>query len=211
MADIFELFKKISSAESTPNAPITHLVVGLGNPGEKYQYTRHNAGFLFLDTLCNRYGARIDRAKFHGFCGEVTVGKNRLLLLKPQTMMNLSGESVAAAASFYKIPPERVIVIYDDISLNVAQLRVRRKGSAGGHNGIKSIIAHLGSEDFPRIKVGVGQKPHPDYDLAAWVLSDFDAKEREALRSAYDVAAQGLEKMLGGDVDAAMQICNSHR
>ena len=212
MADIFELFKKISTGDSTASrTPITHLVVGLGNPGEKYQYTRHNAGFLFLDTLCNAYGVRMDRARYHGLCREVTVGESRVLLLKPQTMMNLSGESVAAAASFYKLPPERVIVVYDDISLAVAQLRVRRKGSAGGHNGIKSIIEHLGSEEFPRIKVGVGQKPHPDYDLAAWVLSDFTVQEREALRASFAVAKQGMEKMLQGDVDAAMQLCNAHR
>lgn len=208
MADIFELFKRISSEESAKREPVSHLVVGLGNPGDKYFTTRHNAGFLTMDYIAQKYSAKIDRVKFKALCGEATIGGKRVLLMKPQTFMNNSGESVGEAASFYKIAPENIIVICDDVNLDVARLRVRRKGSDGGQNGMKSIINHLGSDAFPRIKIGVGQKPHPDYDLASWVLSEFSEEDKKKLFDSFSVVCNGVEKILAGDVDGAMQVCN---
>ena len=208
MSNIFDLFRQISS-ESSTHEPITHLLVGLGNPGAKYEYTRHNAGFLFLDALCQKKGARIDRAKFDALCGEVTLGGHRVLLMKPQTMMNLSGKAVSAAASFYHISPENILVVFDDISLPVGRMRVRRQGSHGGHNGIKSIISSLGSDAFPRIKLGVGEKPHPDYDLVNWVLSEFSGTERRILTPVFEKAGEGAELILSGNVEGAMQSCNA--
>ena len=208
MADIFELFKKISSENTAPSGPITHIVVGLGNPGGEYLHTRHNAGFLAIDYICQKYGARTNKSAHKGLCGEATIGGKRVLLVKPQTFMNLSGESVRAVLDFYKIKPENLIIIYDDISLDVGRLRVRRDGSAGGHNGIKSIIANIGTQVFPRIKVGVGQKPHPDYDLASWVLSEFKNDELKALEGTFPSVCEGLEKILTASIDDAMQICN---
>ena len=212
MANIFDLFKQIENKknnDSAKNEPISYLVVGLGNPGDKYFHTRHNAGFLALDFISQKAGAKIDRSKFKAIVGEATIGGKRVLLMKPQTFMNASGEAVSEAAGFYKIPPENIIVIFDDISLDVGRLRVRRDGSAGGHNGIKSIISCIGSDKFPRIKIGVGQKPHPDYDLADWVLSEFPKEDREKLFDMFGFAHEGLVKLLSGDADSAMQICNS--
>jgi PTH1 family peptidyl-tRNA hydrolase len=208
MADIFELFKKISSENTAPSGPITHVVVGLGNPGAEYLHTRHNAGFLAIDYICNKYNARVNKSAHKALVGEATIGGKRVLLVKPQTYMNLSGESVKSALDFYKIKPENLIVIYDDISLDVGRLRVRRDGSAGGHNGIKSIIANIGTQIFPRIKVGVGQKPHPDYDLASWVLSEFKNEELKALEGTFPTVCEGLEKILTASIDDAMQVCN---
>ncbi len=208
MADIFELFKKISSENTASREPITHVVVGLGNPGAQYLHTRHNAGFLAIDHICNKYGARVNKSAHKGLVGEATIGGKRVLLVKPQTFMNLSGECVRAALDYYKISPDNLIVIYDDISLDVGRLRVRRDGSAGGHNGIKSILEHLDTKTFPRIKIGVGQKPHPDYDLASWVLSEFKSDELKTLESTFPTVCEGLEKMLSSSIDDAMQICN---
>ena len=209
MANIFDLFKQIS-ADSAPTAggSVEYILVGLGNPGSQYERTRHNAGFLVIDKLAQKYGARIDRAKFKALVGEATIAGKRVLLMKPQTFMNLSGEAVSEAARFYKVEPERVIVLSDDISLEVGRLRVRRKGSDGGHNGLKSIRAHLGSEAYPRIKIGVGQKPCAEYDLADWVLSAFSAEELKALLDSYELVAKGVERILAGDIDGAMQLCN---
>ena len=212
MADIFDLFKQIADkrdSASAQNEPISHIVVGLGNPGDKYFHTRHNAGFLALDYISQKANTKIDRSKFKALVGEASIGGKRVLLMKPQTFMNLSGEAVAEAANFYKIAPENIIVIFDDISLDVGRVRVRRDGSAGGHNGIKSIIACIGSEKFPRIKIGVGQKPHPDFDLADWVLSEFSKEDKEKLFNMFGYSYDGLVKLLQGDVDGAMQICNS--
>ena len=208
MADIFELFKKISTEGSAKREPISHIVVGLGNPGDKYFTTRHNAGFLTMDYIAQKYSAKIDRLKFKSLCGEATIGGKSVLLMKPQTFMNNSGEAVGEAASFYKIAPENIIVICDDVNLDVARLRVRRKGSDGGQNGMKSIINHLGSDAFPRIKIGVGQKPHPDYDLASWVLSEFSEEDKKKLFESFTVVCNGVEKIIAGDVDGAMQVCN---
>lgn len=208
MADIFELFKKISSENSTSREPISHIVVGLGNPGAQYVHTRHNAGFLAIDYICQKYNARVNKSAHKGLVGEATIGGKRVLLVKPQTFMNLSGECVRAVLDFYKISPDNLIIIYDDISLDVGRLRVRRDGSAGGHNGIKSILEHLGTKTFPRIKIGVGQKPHPDYDLASWVLSEFKDDELKALEGTFPTVCEGLEKILTSSIDDAMQICN---
>ncbi len=168
------------------------LIVGLGNPGRQYAATRHNIGFLALDRLADSLGVRPNRAKFRGIGCPAAAGGQKLYLLKPETMMNLSGLAVSQAAHFYKLPPERVIVLFDDISLGPGRLRIRASGSAGGHNGVKSIIGALGSDAFPRVKIGVGAKPHPDYDLAAWVLSTFSAQEKKLLDPAIDHAAEAV-------------------
>ncbi len=210
MADIFDLFKQIAKKEEAPHAPVTWLIVGLGNPGDKYKMTRHNAGFLTLDYLAEQYGARIDRAKFHALCGEASIGKHRVLLLKPQTLMNASGLAVQEAAAFYKLSPDHILVISDDIAQDVGKMRVRRKGSAGGQKGLNDIITCMGTDAIPRLRMGVGQKPHPDYDLGDWVLSEFRGEERERLFSTFPTAKLGIEKLLDGDFDTAMQICNSY-
>ncbi len=186
-----------------------YLIVGLGNPGKKYEFTRHNAGFLFVDILSEKFAFTVKKLKFHALIGEARINGKRCLVMKPQTMMNCSGEAVKEACSFYKIPPENVIVVFDDISLDVGKLRIRRNGSAGGHNGIKSIINHLGSDNFPRIKVGVGAKPHPDYDLADWVLSEFTRTEGKQLRVAVDNACEAVALMVSGETERAMSNFNS--
>ena len=167
----------------------TWLIVGLGNPGREYEKTRHNAGFRALDILADKLGCKVDKAKFQGLYGQVNFKGRKLLLLKPQTFMNLSGRSVLQISAFFHVPPQNIIVLFDDISLEPGRLRLRKDGSAGGHNGIKSIIAELGSQDFPRVKIGVGAKPHPDFDLADWVLSAFSAQEEKALQPALERAA----------------------
>ena len=179
------------------------LIVGLGNPGENYARTRHNVGFRVIDRLAAQLGVKVDRAKFRGLYGQGSYKGLKLILLKPQTFMNNSGLSVMDAARFYKLPAERVIVLFDDISLDVGRLRVRADGSAGGHNGIKSIIGALNSQSFPRVKVGVGAKPHPDYDLADWVLSNFTKTEEAALSGVIDDAAAAVLELIGHGVQAA--------
>ncbi len=164
------------------------MIVGLGNPGQKYAETRHNVGWQTLELLAQQLGVKINKIRFQSTYCIANAGGMKLLLLKPQTYMNLSGEAVRAAQSYFHLPPERTIVIFDDISLPVGRIRVRGDGSAGGHNGIKSIIAETGSEDFPRVKIGVGAKPHPDYDLADWVLSSFSASEKKLLQPAMEHA-----------------------
>ena len=208
MADIFELFKKISSGDAQPKAKITHIVVGLGNPGDKYYSTRHNAGFLSIDYISQKYSAKVDRVKFKALCGEAVIGGAGVLLMKPQTYMNNSGEAVREAAAFYKIPVENVIVICDDVNLDVARLRVRRKGSDGGQKGLRSISEHMSSDAMPRIRIGVGQKPHPDYDMADGVLSEFSEEDKKRLFDSFGRVCMGLERILAGDFDGAMQICN---
>ena len=208
MANIFDLFKQISSEKSEGISPVEYIVVGLGNPGPQYEKTRHNAGFILIDALAQKYSVRIDRAKYKALVAEANIGGKRVMLMKPQTFMNLSGEAVGEAARFFKLDASHVIVLSDDISLDVGKLRVRRKGSAGGHNGLKSINEHLSSEEYPRIKIGVGQKPHPEYDLASWVLSNFSSDEYKRLTDLCDTVVAGVERIISGDVDSAMQICN---
>ena len=187
------------------------LIVGLGNPGPEYAKSRHNIGFRCIDILADKLGVKIDRAKFEGLYGQTEYHGHKLYLLKPLTYMNLSGRSVLQLSSFFKIPPERIIVIFDDISLDPGRLRVRGNGSAGGHNGIKSIIAELGSQEFPRVKIGVGAKPHPDFDLAAWVLSTFSASEEKALAVSLENGAKAaLTLMTQGVSEAANKFNGSH-
>ena len=165
------------------------LIVGLGNPGKEYEKTRHNCGFRALDVLAQKLGCKVDKGKFQGLYGQTTYNGTKLLLLKPLTYMNLSGRSVLQLSAYFHIPPQRIIVLFDDISLEPGRLRIRADGSAGGHNGIKSIISELGSQDFPRVKIGVGGKAHPEQNLADHVLSGFSANEEKALLSALDRAA----------------------
>ena len=179
------------------------LVVGLGNPGAQYAGTRHNTGFLALDILAGQLGVKVERSRFRALTGTANYHGNKLILMKPQTYMNASGLAVEPAAHFYKVPPERVLVIFDDISLPVGRLRVRKDGSAGGHNGLKSIIHELGSENFPRVKVGVGAKPHPDYDLADWVLSNFTKEEETLLAPTLEAAAEAALLLIEQGVPAA--------
>lgn len=201
MANIFDLFKKI---EKSPAAPITHIVCGLGNPGEKYEKTRHNAGFLAIDALCQQLGVRCDRAKFKALTGEVSIGDVRVLLMKPQTFMNASGEAVAEAARFYKIPAENITVISDDVAQDIGRVRIRKSGSAGGQKGLKSIIEHLKTDTFPRIRIGVGQKPTPEYDLADWVLGKFPKEDEKAFYAVLNIIPNILPLILKGDFDKAM-------
>ena len=200
--NIFDLFKKIEKPES--HAPITHIIAGLGNPGAEYKITRHNAGFMALDYIADKCGARVDRAKFHSLVTEADVGGVRVLLMKPETFMNNSGVAISEAASFYKIAPENIIVLHDEISFEPGNMRIRRKGSAGGHNGLKSIISHIGSDNFPRIKIGVGKKPNPEYDLAAWVLAKMPEDDLKVMKDLFPGIYSSLELMLRGEIETAM-------
>ncbi len=203
---MFNRFKKTTTVSvGTPE----FIVVGLGNPGNKYTYTRHNSGFLCIDMLAEKLNFRVDRLKFKSLICDTKINGHRCIIMKPQTFMNNSGEAIRDCAAFYKIPPEKVIVIYDDISLDVGKLRIRRKGTDGGHNGIKSIIYHLNSDQFPRIKLGCGKKPHPDYDLIDWVISEFKKDELKALEPALENACKALELMLDNQIDKAMNLYNS--
>lgn len=186
-----------------------YMIVGLGNPGRQYETTRHNAGFICLDLLSEKHGIKVNKLKFKSLMGDGRIGGVRCLLLKPQTFMNLSGEAVRDAAEFYKIPPEKIIVICDDISLEPGKIRIRRKGSAGGQNGMKNIIFHLKSDNFPRIKIGVGAKPNPDYDLADWVLSHFSKDEAKLIKEAADKTIGAVEYMVKDNIDKAMSDYNS--
>lgn len=202
------MFKRKTFDAPAGGAP-EFMIVGLGNPDKKYEFTRHNAGFLCVDMLAEKHGFTVKKLKFRSLLGDAVLGGHRCLILKPQTYMNLSGEAVREAAAFYKIPPERILVLFDDISLDVGKLRIRRKGTDGGHNGIKNIIYHLASDRFPRIKIGVGKKPHPEYDLADWVLSEFKKDEEAPLKTALENACAAVELLLDGEIDKAMNLYNS--
>lgn len=191
------------------NGGYEYLIVGLGNPGAKYEMTRHNAGFLAVDLLAIKENLNIKKLKYHALVGDTVINGKKCLVMKPQTFMNNSGEAVGEACHFYKIPPEKVIVISDDISLDVGKIRIKRKGSAGGHNGLKSIIAHLGSENFVRIKVGVGKKPSADYDLVDWVLGRFPKELEKELKSALENAVDALPYIVNDEIDKAMNLFNS--
>ena len=179
------------------------MIVGLGNPGREYEKTRHNVGFRVAELLAERAGVKIDRAKFRALTRQAEVGGCRVLLVKPQTFMNLSGEAVFLAGQFYKLPPERIVLVFDDVSLPLGRVRVRESGSAGGHNGVKSVLAQLGSDRVPRVKVGVGEKPHPDMDLADWVLSRFTPAEEKTVAEAAERAADAVEALISQGVPAA--------
>ena len=184
------------------------MIAGLGNPGKEYENTRHNAGFLAIDHVAASKGTKIDRAKFGALTAVVEIGGVGVLLMKPQTYMNNSGSAVSEAARFYKVAAENIIVISDDVNLDVGRLRVRKSGSAGGQKGLNDIIEALGTEAIPRIRVGVGKKPHPDYDIKDWVLSNFSTAEMKSLSENFGRVLTGIEKIISGDIDGAMQICN---
>ena len=187
---------------------VTWLIVFLGNPGPKYQGTRHNAGFMTADVVARQAGVRIDRLKFQALTATAVLGDTSVLLLKPQTYMNLSGNAVQQAAAFYRIPLDHILVISDDVSLPVGKLRIRREGSAGGHNGLKDIIAKCGGSQFPRIKIGVGAPPHPDYDMADWVLGTFQNQDAVLMEQATKQAAEAITILLRDGIDQAMQRFN---
>ena len=184
------------------------LLVCLGNPGDKYENTRHNVGFMVADELAERQRAPIQKLKFKALTNLFTISGEKVLVMKPVTYMNLSGEAVRPAADFYKIPPDHVLVVSDDTALPVGRLRIRRGGSAGGHNGLKSVIQHLGTDQFPRIRVGVGEKPHPDYDMADWVLGHFQGEDKKAMDAAVKRAADAVECLIGEGIDRAMSRFN---
>jgi len=201
MSSIFDLFKKIEKKEDT--SPVSYIIAGLGNPGSEYEGTRHNVGFMAIDYIAASVGARIDRAKFHALVGECRIGDKRVLLVKPQTYMNNSGVAISEAAAFYKIPAEKVIVLHDEISFEPGFFRIRRRGSAGGHNGLKSIISYIG-EEFPRVKIGVGKKPTPEYDLAAWVLGKMQKEHSAAIAERFSDIKNSCELIIAADIDGAM-------
>ena len=187
---------------------ISWLVVFLGNPGTKYEMTRHNAGFMAGDAMAKAQGAAINRSRFKALTGTCDIGGETVMLMKRQTFMNLSGEAVAQAVSFYKLAPDHVIVVSDEVALPIGKLRIRTKGSAGGHNGLKNIIALLGTDQFPRIRIGVGAAPHPDYDMADWVLSSFKGKDAEDILAAAARAAEAVECYITKGADRAMNLYN---
>ena len=205
--DIFDQLNKNKAPE--PAGPVEYIIAGLGNPGAEYENTRHNAGFMTVDTLAAKHGFEIKRLKFKSLTADVSIGGKRCLVMKPSTFMNKSGEAIVEAMNFYKIPIENVIICYDDISLEPGKIRIRRKGSDGGHNGIKSIIYLTGSQDFPRVKIGVGQKPTKEYDLASWVLGNFPSEDIPKIHEATDNACAALEHIVKGDIDKAMNLFNS--
>lgn len=201
---MFSLFKK-----STSSGPVSWLIVGLGNPGLKYEHTRHNAGFMALDLLAEESGVKVDRSRFKALTCETTVGGQLVLLMKPQTFMNNSGEAVAEAMHWYKLSPENIIVFSDDISLNPGRIRIKAKSSAGGHNGLKSIILLTGSDAFPRIKIGVGMPPDPGYDMPDWVLGTFNAEDGKAVADAVKRAVKACVEIIEKDVTTAANDFNS--
>ena len=184
------------------------LLVCLGNPGDKYENTRHNVGFMVADELAEWQRAPIQKLKFKALTNLFTISGEKVLVMKPVTYMNLSGEAVRPAADFYRLPPDHVLVVSDDTALPVGRLRIRRGGSAGGHNGLKSVIQHLGTDQFPRIRVGVGEKPHPDYDMADWVLGHFQGEDKKAMDAAVKRAADAVECLIGEGIDRAMSRFN---
>lgn len=206
---IFDIFKQLENKEPAPAGAMEYIIAGLGNPGTEYENTRHNVGFMTIDTLCEKYKVSCKKLKFKSLTCDVMIAGKRCLIMKPSTFMNKSGEAVTEAMSFYKIPPERTIIVYDDISLEPGKMRIRRKGSDGGHNGIKNIIYLSGSDMFPRIKMGVGAKPHPDYNLADWVLGHFKKEDGEKLEQCFQNAVSALELMVAGKIDEAMNKYNS--
>ena len=203
MSDIFELFKKISKP-AVPNTPPEFILAGLGNPGKDYAKTRHNAGFIAVDCICHQLDTECRRVKFRSLCTDIQVGTHRTLLMMPQTMMNASGYALKEAADYYNIPPEKIIVIVDDINLEPGQMRIRRSGTDGGHNGLKSIICELESDSFPRIRIGVGKKPTKEYDLADWVLGRISEDTFKEMRPCFEGCYDAAMMIMNGDIDAAM-------
>lgn len=204
---MFGFTKKRQQSGSASLAP-EYILAGLGNPGREYENTRHNTGFLFVELLCGKLNFTVKKLRFKSLTGDTVIAGHRVLVMLPQTFMNNSGEAVRECASFYKIPPERILVVYDDISLPVGTVRIRKSGSDGGHNGIKSIIYHLNSDAFPRIKLGVGAKPDPRYDLKDYVLSGFGKDDAEHMKAAMERAAEALPLIFEGNLELAMSKYN---
>lgn len=202
-----DLFKKISTGNTVSGKP-EYIIAGLGNPGKEYEETRHNAGFLAIDHMAEKLGVKINRAKYEALIAEAKIGEKTVLLMKPQTYMNSSGTSISAAADFYKIPAENVIVLCDDITQKPGKIRIRKSGSAGGHNGLKSIIQWLGTDKFPRVRIGVGEKPNPEYDLADWVLGKFPVEDKKTICARFDDAKGACEQIIAGDLERAMCLYN---
>lgn len=203
---MINLFNKNSSINKNL---IEYIIVGLGNPGKDYTNTRHNAGFIAIDKISEKYSCNVNKVKYKALIGDCIINEKRVLLMKPQTFMNLSGESVVQAMNFYKILPENVIILFDDISLGVGKMRIRRKGSDGGQRGMRSIIGLSGSDKFPRVKIGIGEKPNPNWQLADWVLSRFTKSELELLDKVTDNVCGAVEYMVAGNIDKAMAEYNS--
>ena len=190
------------------SGPVEYLIVGLGNPDKKYENTRHNCGWLALDYIADKRGCKVNKIKYKSFVGECTIAGKRVMLMKPTTYMNNSGQAVTEAMRFYKLPPENVIVIFDDVSLDVGKMRIRQKGSDGGQKGMRSIIYLSGQDTFPRIKIGIGAKPNPQWELADWVLSRFSKEEMQTLETMFDNANEAVELMVNGRIDRAMNMYN---
>ena len=191
-----------------PSGPVEYLIVGLGNPDKKYENTRHNCGWLALDYIAGKRGCRVNKIKYKSFVGECTIAGRRVMLMKPTTYMNNSGQAVTEAMRFYKLPPENDIVIFDDVSLDVGKMRIRQKGSDGGQKGMRSIIYLSGKDTFPRIKIGIGAKPNPHWELADWVLSKFSGDEMRTMETMFDNANEAVELMINGRIDRAMNLYN---
>ena len=210
MADIFDLFAKISKENTVKvKAPVEWLIVGLGNPGRDYVNTRHNAGFMAIDAIAKKKSITVDRSRFKALTAECEIAGKGALLMLPQTYMNLSGEAVREAAQFYKIAPDHILVLSDDINLDVGRMRLRENGSDGGQKGLRSIITLMGFDNFPRLRIGVGKKPHPDMELADWVLSRFNETEMKQLSKLFDIAANCVELYVAGKRDEAVRVCNA--
>jgi PTH1 family peptidyl-tRNA hydrolase len=199
--------KKVNKIDSTSGG-IEFIIAGLGNPGTQYENTRHNAGYMAADLIAKEAGVKLNKLKFQSLTGVALLGGKKCLLMKPTTFMNLSGQAVTAALDYYKLPPEKLLVCCDDITGAIGQLRIRRSGSDGGHNGLKNIIYLTGSDQFPRIKIGVGDKPHPDYPLVDWVLSRFTKDEYQHLQPAVKNAAAAALLIVGGEIEKAMNLYN---
>jgi PTH1 family peptidyl-tRNA hydrolase len=196
-------FKKEYASNS-----IEYIIVGLGNPGRQYENTRHNAGFIAMDYIADKLGVKINKIKFKSTVGEANIAGKRCLLMKPSTFMNLSGQAVTEAMNFYKIPPQRTVIMSDDISLDVGTIRIRRKGSDGGQKGLQNIIYLSGSDEFPRVKIGIGKKPHPEYDLKDWVLSRFTDKDKKLISERLPDILGAVELIVSEDIDKAMNLYN---
>ena len=204
---IEDLFKQIATSAPASGKP-EYIVAGLGNPGREYEETRHNAGFLAIDYVAEKLGVKINRAKYDSLCAEARIGDKNVLLMKPQTYMNRSGTAISAAAEFYKIPAQNILVLCDDITQNPGKIRIRKSGSAGGHNGLKNIIEYNGSDKFPRIRIGVGAKPSPEYDLADWVTGKIPAEDKKAISARFGDIEKAIPLILSGDYERAMCLYN---
>ena len=210
MADIFDLFKQISTTSSASGKP-EFIVAGLGNPGSEYEKTRHNAGFMAIDVIAEKSGAKVRNSKYKSLTDTVKIGDHTVLLMKPQTYMNNSGEAIKEAAQFYKIAPENIIIISDDICQAPGRMRLRKSGSAGGQKGLASIIKYLGTDAFPRIRIGVGEKPSKDYDLAAWVLGKFPEEDMAVVKNRLADTYDCVKMILDGKFDEAMGYFNGRK